>query len=68
MAKKKQVMPLPVRLPSDIKEWIADGASRNYRSLNSEIVFRLKQCMDAQKNEAPSVATARGFDVNSHRS
>ncbi|WP_085210890.1 Arc family DNA-binding protein [Methylomagnum ishizawai] len=57
MTTAKSAPSMSVRLPNDLKEWIAAEAGRNYRSLNAEIVVRLKQCMDAEKRKAPSVAT-----------
>ncbi|BBL75431.1 hypothetical protein MishRS11D_25290 [Methylomagnum ishizawai] len=43
-----------IRLPADVKEWIAMEAERNERSQNAEIVFRLKQSREAQSEKAPS--------------
>lgn len=32
-----------LRIPQDLRDWLAGEARRNMRSLNNEIVFRLSQ-------------------------
>jgi predicted HicB family RNase H-like nuclease len=46
-----------VRLPKDLREWIEMEAERNERSLNGEIVYRLKKSREAQNEEAPGAGT-----------
>lgn len=36
-----------VRLPVDLKEWVSRQAAKNYRSVNAEIVFALRERMQA---------------------
>lgn len=38
----KQKPPFPLRMPDEIREWLEDAAEKNDRSLNSEILHRLK--------------------------
>jgi len=38
----RQISPLQVRLPLELREWLKAEAARNHRSLNSEIVMRLQ--------------------------
>lgn len=38
----RQISPLQVRLPLELREWLKAEAERNRRSLNSEIVARLE--------------------------
>ena len=42
MASTPQQVPTPVRLPPDLKEELKEAAAANERSLNAEIVFRLR--------------------------
>lgn len=39
----EQIQPFPLRMPPEIREWLATAAMENGRSLNSEIVQRLKE-------------------------
>ncbi|WP_459716068.1 Arc family DNA-binding protein [Paraburkholderia sp. 2C] len=39
------VKKLNLRLPADLKNWLEHESKKNMRSLNSEIVFRLRECM-----------------------
>ena len=43
MQGNRNLVPSPVRLPEDLKDWIKHQAVRNKRSMNSEIVVRLEQ-------------------------
>lgn len=36
-----QIMPTPVRLPPDLKEWVIASAQANRRSVNAEIITLL---------------------------
>lgn len=36
-----QIMPTPVRLPPDLKEWVKASAHANRRSVNAEIITLL---------------------------
>lgn len=42
------INPFGVRMPPDLKQWLGHQAEKNGRSLNSEIVQRLKE---SKKNE-----------------
>lgn len=48
MEGNKTRAPSPVRLPEDLKQWLKHKAVDNFRSLNSEIVARLKQSRKAE--------------------
>lgn len=48
-------MPTPseqtnLRLPADLKQWLAAQAQANHRSLNGEVVYRLQE--SRRKDEA----------------
>lgn len=61
-----QIAPFGVRMEPDLKDWLTDQAQRNFRSLNAEIVYRLRvsretegaaRCAAAsEKENAPVVA------------
>lgn len=38
MAKTTQMPPTPIRLPTDLKEWVKSSAESNCRSVNAEII------------------------------
>ncbi|MGE6467988.1 Arc family DNA-binding protein [Serratia proteamaculans] len=44
--KISDISPHPVRMPSDLKEWLKDQARQSGRSLNSEIVRVLTERMN----------------------
>ncbi len=39
----KQPPPFPLRMPQEIRQWLDKEAKENGRSLNNEIVHRLKE-------------------------
>ncbi|MGL5183350.1 Arc family DNA-binding protein [Herbaspirillum huttiense] len=45
------------RLPQDVDLWLKEEAERDGRSKNSMLVAALRQCMNAQKRNAPTAAT-----------
>ena len=45
----KQAPPFPLRMPQEIREWLEKAAKENGRSLNNEIVQRLKELAAAEK-------------------
>jgi hypothetical protein len=45
---KKQIAPTPVRLPSELKEWIKARAEINLRSLNAEIIALLIRAREVE--------------------
>ncbi|MFX5521635.1 Arc family DNA-binding protein [Acinetobacter baumannii] len=45
------------RLPPDVDLWLKEEAERDGRSKNSRLVAALRQCMNAQKRNAPTAAT-----------
>lgn len=49
----QNVVPLGVRMPADVREWVEANARRNLRSLNSEIVLALREKMQrtSEKSE-----------------
>jgi hypothetical protein len=50
---------LRIRLPKELKDWIEEGAQRNGRSINSEVVVRLKEIMEAEKKKPQEQAVGR---------
>lgn len=52
----KQKPPFPLRMPEELREWLEAAARENARSLNSEIVVRLKIM---HKSECSLPATAK---------
>lgn len=47
-----------VRMPPEIRAWIAGTAEKDDRSMNSLIVSILKRAMGAQNENAPAAVTA----------
>lgn len=45
----RNIKPLGVRLPEELKQWLKDQAEKNMRSLNSELVMRLQASRDNQE-------------------
>jgi len=39
----RDIKPLGVRMPEELKQWLKDQAEKNMRSLNSELVIRLQE-------------------------
>lgn len=39
----KQPQPFPLRMPQEIRKWLEQAAKENGRSLNNEIIHRLKE-------------------------
>jgi len=52
-----QLMPTPVRIPPELKEWVKASAEANHRSVNAEIITLLlmarTQCERAAEKEQP---------------
>lgn len=49
-----------VRLPVELKAWLASTAVMNRRSQNAEIVFRLEAARAAERNKPPASADGEG--------
>lgn len=45
----RDIKPLGVRMPEELKQWLKDQAEKNMRSLNSELVMRLQESRDNQE-------------------
>jgi hypothetical protein len=45
----KQMSPTGIRLPPDIRDWLRRSADENSRSLNQEILHRLKLARAAEQ-------------------
>ena len=45
---RHQITPFPVRMPAELKSWLQQRATQNFRSMNNELLALL---MDAQKRE-----------------
>ncbi|WP_126242308.1 Arc family DNA-binding protein [Burkholderia gladioli] len=52
--KTYQIPPLGVRMPLELKEQLKARAIENRRSLNSEVVRRLEESLEAEKGKAPN--------------
>ena len=46
-----------VRVPANVRNWVAEAAKSDDRSMNWLIVSILKGAMDAQKENAPAAVT-----------
>lgn len=44
----KQKPPFPLRMPNELRQWLESSAQKNERSLNNEIVYRLKEMANAE--------------------
>jgi predicted HicB family RNase H-like nuclease len=49
--KTSNLQPFGVRLQPDLKEWLAERAVMNHRSLNSELVKRLEDSRKAEESK-----------------
>jgi len=47
----KTPQPFGLRMPPEVKKWVADQAERNMRSQNAEVVLALKEKMERHQNE-----------------
>jgi len=56
--KVRDIAPFGVRMPSELKEMLEREAKINNRSLNSEIIDRLKKGLEQQAGNANYVAPA----------
>ena len=45
----RDIKPLGVRMPEELKQWLKDQAEKNMRSLNSELVIRLQESRTNQE-------------------
>lgn len=56
MKGNSQLVPSPVRLPQELKDWLRHRAIDNRRSMNSEVTIRLEESRQrelAQKGVKP---------------
>jgi len=52
---KEQKKPLVIRLTAEMREWLDHQSDENGRTVNGEIVFRLRKMMEQEmKNERQS--------------
>ena len=49
---QEKITPFPVRLPKDLRKYLAHSAVDNDRSLSREIIFRLKRSVEADQTKA----------------
>lgn len=54
MQGEKQLKPLGVRIPDELKQWLKHQAVDNRRSLNAEILIRLEASRCLQESAAPA--------------
>lgn len=55
MKNKETKVPTILRLPEHMREWLCGEAEGNGRTINGEVIFRLKKMMErenAQKHQA----------------
>lgn len=50
-SKAGQPSPFGLRMPQDVKDWVAQHSERNSSSQNSEIIRALRGAMDAESRE-----------------
>ncbi|MDI3382532.1 Arc family DNA-binding protein [Xenophilus aerolatus] len=50
---KHEYSPMMIRLPADLKEWLRAQARANYRTMNAELVKRLRDS-SARGGEVPT--------------
>lgn len=58
--KPKQLAPTPIRLPSDLKDWLRREAGSNHRSLNGEVLVRLEASRTADPGAQKATALGTG--------
>ena len=51
---KPQIPPTPVRLPDELKDELKEAAVANDRSLNGEIVNRLRSTFKIERTQQPA--------------
>lgn len=49
MKENKAIVPTPIRLSEELKQWLKHKAVDNFRSLNSEIASRLEASRKAEE-------------------
>lgn len=52
MADRHQIVPFPLRIQSELKDWLKHRAIDNRRSLSKEIEYRLEQSRQQEVKEA----------------
>lgn len=50
--KKKQIASSQFRIPADLAEWLREKAEENTRTMNGELVARLKESRQREEKEA----------------
>lgn len=55
-ATRTQTAPTPVRLPNELKEALKEAAETNDRSLNREIVNRLRSTFKGRRTQHPTAS------------
>lgn len=55
----KETASLMLRLPADVKGWVADQAQQSERSQNSQIVWLIRQAMETEERSRIMRAAAR---------
>lgn len=70
---KELKKPLVIRLPEAMRTWVDEQASKNGRSTNGEVVFRLRTMMERELRikesnnfikQSPDVCETSGLFVN----
>lgn len=51
MKKKETKVPTILRLPEQMREWLCGEADGNGRTINGEVIFRLKKMMEKESAE-----------------
>jgi len=50
----RQMPGVLVKMPPELKDSLSERAQQSFRSLNAEIVMRLTQSVDGEKEKAPN--------------
>lgn len=50
-----QIAPFGLRMEPELKTWLAEQAQKNFRSLNAEIIYRLRASREKEGQAARDV-------------
>lgn len=57
--KKHEMHQMKIRIPMELRDWIADSAQENHRTMTAEVEFHLEKArIGSSQKEATNAATA----------